>query len=423
MVLMEKANGHISVWLLSLSRDMGFREEPEVCPMRHPLSIPQGKFSAPAARKQLFWEEVEQQANRTVKRLVEGGLEIEREAYLGLKTHQRAKERRDYRNGYYVRTLLLAHGVIPDLRVPRTRSGNFQSELLPRYTRHAETFDQEVQELVLSGVSMRKVSRFLRKLLGGVSVSPMTVSRIWQQLRREMATFQNRPLKDRYAFLYLDGFAVRIRRAFKRPQVAVVALGVTPYGQAEILGFRIAPSESTDACGRLLQDLFNRGLVGKNLQLVIHDGAKGWKEALTFVYPTTPFQSCTVHKVRGLLKYLRSPFQHRALLADATNCFNAPNIFVAKTRLREFIRKWQHLEPKAVAVFCSGLEACFSFYRFPAELHRRIRSTNLLERFLEEWRRRVKPIRSFADETSCELVLFSVAQLFNQEQAEKCPKK
>jgi len=340
-----------------------------------------------------------------------------------LKTHQRAKERRDYRNGYYVRTLLLAHGVIPDLRVPRTRSGNFQSELLPRYTRHAETFDQEVQELVLSGVSMRKVSRFLRKLLGGVSVSPMTVSRIWQQLRREMATFQNRPLKDRYAFLYLDGFAVRIRRAFKRPQVAVVALGVTPYGQAEILGFRIAPSESTDACGRLLQDLFNRGLVGKNLQLVIHDGAKGWKEALTFVYPTTPFQSCTVHKVRGLLKYLRSPFQHRALLADATNCFNAPNIFVAKTRLREFIRKWQHLEPKAVAVFCSGLEACFSFYRFPAELHRRIRSTNLLERFLEEWRRRVKPIRSFADETSCELVLFSVAQLFNQEQAEKCPKK
>jgi len=391
--------------------------------MQQLLYVPGGKFSAPAARKQLFWEEVEQQANRTVKRLVEAGLEIEREAYLGLKTHQRAQERRDYRNGYYVRTLLLAHGVIPDLHVPRTRSGNFQSELLPRYSRHAEAFDREVQELVLSGVSMRKVSRFLRKLLGGVTVSPPTVSRIWRQLRDQMAVFQQRPLEDRYAFLYLDGFAVRIRKAFRRPHTAVVAMGVTACGRAEILGFRIAPSESADACGRLLQDLFNRGLTGKNLQLVIHDGAKGWKEALTFVYPTTPFQSCTVHKVRGLLKYLRSPFQHRALLADAAGCFNAPNIFVAKARLREFIRKWQPLEPKAVAVFCSGLEACFTFYRFPAELHPRIRSTNLLERFLEEWRRRVKPIRSFADETSCELVLFSVAQLFNQEQTEKCPKK
>jgi putative transposase len=391
--------------------------------MRHPLYLPPGKFSAPAARKQLFWEEIEQDTNRTVKRLVEEGLEIERDAYLGLKTHQRAKERQDYRNGYYVRTLLLAHGVIPDLQVPRTRSGNFQSDLLPRYSRHAEAFDREVQELVLSGASMRKVRRFLKKLLGGVTVSAMTVSRIWQKLRSEMAAFQQRPLEDRYAFLYLDGFSVTIRRAFRRPPVAVVALGGTAQGQAEILGFRIAPSESSDACGRLLQDLFNRGLTGKNLQMVIQDGAGGWKEALTFVYPTTPFQSCTVHKVRGLLKYLRSPFQHRALLADAAGCFNAPNLFVAKARLREFIRKWQLLEPKAVARFCSGLEACFTFYRFPAELHPRIRSTNLLERFLEEWRRRLKTIRSFADETSCELLLFSIAQLFNQDQAEKCPKR
>ncbi len=391
--------------------------------MRHLLYVPQGKFSAPAARKQLFWDEIEQATNRTVRRLVERGLEIEREAYLGLKTHQRAKERSDYRNGYYVRTLLLAHGVIPDLRVPRTRSGNFQSELLPRYSRHAEAFDQEVQELVLSGASMRKTSRFLKKLLGGVTVSPTTVSRIWQKLRTEMAAFQQRSLEDRYAFLYLDGFAVRIRKAFRRLHTVVVALGVTAEGRAEILGFRMAPSESTDACGRLLQDLFNRGLTGKNLQLVIHDGAKGWKEALTFVYPTTPFQSCTVHKVRGLLKYLRSPSFHRYLLADAAACFNATTIFEAKTRLREFIRKWRHREPKAVAAFCSGLENCFTFYRFPVQLHPKIRSTNLLERFLEEWRRRVKPIRSFVDETSCELVLFSVAQLYNQNQAEKYPKK
>ena len=391
--------------------------------MQQPLYVPRGKFNAPALRKQLFWEEIEQATNRAVKRLVEAGLKLERDGYLGLKAHQRTKERQDYRNGYYVRTLLLAHGVIPDLQVPRTRSGHFQSELLPRYSRHAESFDREVQELVLSGVSMRKVSGFLKKLLGGVTVSPMTVSRIWRQLSREMLVFQRRPLEDCYAFLYLDGFAISIRKAFKRPHTAVVALGVTADGRAEILGFRIAPSESTDACGRLLQDLFNRGLTGKNLPLVIHDGAKGWKEALTFVYPTVPTQSCTVHKVRALMKHLRSPFQHRSLLTDAAGCFNAPNLFLAKARLREFVRKWQPVEPKAVAVFGSGLEACFTFYRFPAELHPRIRSTNLLERFLQEWRRRVKPILSFADETSCELVLFSVAQLFNQEQAEKCLKK
>lgn len=391
--------------------------------MQQPLYVPRGKFSAPAGRKQLFWEELEQATNRAVRRLVEAGLKLERDAFLGFLAHQRAKQRRDYRNGYYVRTLLLAHGVIPDLRVPRTRSGKFRSQLLPRYTRHAETFDREVRELVLSGVSMRKVSRFLKKLLGGVTVSPMTVSRIWQQLRAEMVAFQNRPLEDRYAFLYLDGFAVTIRKAFRRSKVAVVAMGVTAEGQAEILGFRIAESESADACGRLLQDLFNRGLVGKNLQLVIHDGAKGWKEALTFIYPTALTQCCTVHKVRGLLKYLCLPFQHRALLTDAVGCFRAPNIFVAKARLRQFIQQWKTIEPKAVAVFCSGLEACFTFYRLPAELHPRIRSTNLLERFLEEWRRRIKPIRSFADETSCELVLFSAAQLFNQEQTEKCPKK
>src|SRR3989304_4371570 len=201
MGLLGKANGHISVWLISVSRDMGFREEPEVCPMQQPLYVPRGKFNAPALRKQLFWEEIEQATNRAVKRLVEAGLKLERDGYLGVKAPQRTKERQDYRNGYYVRTLLLAHGVIPDLQVPRTRSGHFQSELLPRYSRHAESFDREVQELVLSGASMRKVSGFLKKLLGGVTVSPMTVSRIWRQLSREMLVFQRRPLEDCYAFL------------------------------------------------------------------------------------------------------------------------------------------------------------------------------------------------------------------------------
>ena len=123
-------------------------------------------------------------------------------------------------------------------------------------------------------------------------LSPQAVSLIFRKVEEELKSYRERRLSDDYVYLFLDGFSVTLRRAFKRPYTILFALGVTGEGEKEVIDFKVVSSEKTIPCQSFLQRLYNRGLEGKNLKLIICDGSPGLVEAINWVYPEVKRQDC-----------------------------------------------------------------------------------------------------------------------------------
>jgi transposase-like protein len=157
------------------------------------------------------------------------------------------------------------------------------------------------------------------------------------------------------------------------------------------------------------------------VQIVVSDGTKGLQDAMKTQLPHARLHRCTVHKVRGMERYLhydalptqdpqtgaaltpdaaRQQRRH-ALSAAALDIFQAPTRAAAEQRLAAFVTTWASLEPKAVRTFQWGLKHCFTFYQLDLALHPLVRSTNLLERFFREFRAKADEIGAFPNETSC----------------------
>ena len=361
--------------------------------------------------KGFFWQEIDEQTRGAQKQLLEQLLRIEREEHVGAGWHQRGRGRRDWANGYYCRDLVTSVGVISRLMVPRSRRGVYQSEILERYRRRSAHFDRFVQRMFVLGLSTRRVSRVIAQLLGQTVLSATTVSHVVQQLRQSCQAFHRRALTDRFAFLYLDGFSVPIRGAAKRPYTILFALGLTASGEREMLGFRIVPAEKTIHAQAFLQDLYNRGLVGSSLQLIIHDGAAALAEAAAWIFPHVLQQGCCVHKLRNLADRIRHSAHRRAMTyGQASAIYQAPHRQAAVARARAFRQRWEPLEPHAVRLFLANLDDTLIFYQFDRRWWLTIKSTNLLERQLREVRRRVRPIDAFRDETSCDTIVYGILQ-------------
>jgi len=363
--------------------------------------------------KGFFWQEIEEQTRGAQKQLLEQLLRIEREEHVGAGWHQRGRERRDWANGFYTRDLVTSVGVISRLMVPRSRRGVYHSEILERYRRRSAHFDRFVQRLFVLGLSTRRVSRVLSQLLGQSVLSAATVSRVVGQLRQSCQAFHRRPLANRFAFLFLDGFSVPIRGAGKRPYTILFALGLTISGQREMLGFRIVPAEKTIHAQAFLQDLCNRGLVGQSLQLIIHDGSAALAEAAAWIFPQVLQQRCCVHKLRNLADRIRRSAHRKAMMQQAAAVYRAPNRDAAVARARAFRRRWEALEPHAVRLFLTDCDDTLVFYQFDQRWWPTLKSTNPLERQLREVRRRVRPIDAFRDELSCGAIVYGILQSMN----------
>jgi putative transposase len=185
----------------------------------------------------------------------------------------------DRSNGIFSRHLLTELGDI-ELCVPRTRSFSAVRPLRA-YGRRVGHVDRMILACFVLGVSTRKVAQVLLPILGE-PVSATTVSEVAKALDGAVEAFHRRPLRGRYRFLILDGVVLKRRTgagAMKR--VVLVALGITAEGKKEVIDFWIARGESQQAWEGFLNDLYNRGLDGEGLEMIVTDGAKGLLAALS----------------------------------------------------------------------------------------------------------------------------------------------
>ena len=357
--------------------------------------------------------ELKAAARDFLRLLLERTLETEITVRLGARRYVRDEARRDWRNGYRERDLTTELGLLQGLQVPRSRKGTYQPQILARYRRRDEAVNGVILDAFVAGVATRRVGEVLEALLGEAP-SATTVSRIAKELDAKAWEFHQRPLEDRWPFLVVDGVHMHVKGAAGlRTRVVLVAYAMDAQGNRELLDFRLATSESEAEWSAFFQSLYQRGLRGKRLRLVVSDGAPGIKAALQLAYPYAKQQRCWAHKLRNVVNQVRKADQ-RAVKRGAQAIYLAETRREAIQSFRGWKRAWQERYPKAVARLEKDLDALLAHFDHPVSLRVKLRTTNAIERCFVEVRRRTRPISAFTNDASCERITYALVAHLNK---------
>jgi len=287
-------------------------------------------------------------------------------------------------------------------------------QALERFQRRAPEVALLIREAFLRGISTRQVGRVVA-LLTGEAVSAQTVSQLTRDLDEVVRQFHRVPLKDEWAYLFLDGVSLRVRRPGGQKRVQLlVAYGVRPAGRRHLLAFLRSSGESQQAWEGLLEDLYRRGLVGEQLQLILSDGCAGLAAAIATVYPRALHQRCWVHKMRNILEKVRK-CDYDAVKQDAQAIYRAESRRQAEAAFRHFRRRWEGAYASMVRQLERDLPELLSFFSFPRHLWKKLRTTNVIERCFVEVRRRTRPMVCFVNVKSVDRIIYSIFQRFNLE--------
>jgi putative transposase len=324
-------------------------------------------------------------------------LEAEMDEALGAGKGERTATRRGFRSGYYGRKLTTRVGTL-ELRVPQDRGGLFRTEVFARYQRSEKALLLALAEMYVQGVSTRKVRAVTEELCGhGFSAS--SVSAITVELDEQLAQFMRRPLSEEYAYLILDARYERVREAgVIRSRAVQVAIGIDWEGRRQVLAVELAGRESTSSWRDFLIGLKERGLRG--VHLAVTDDHEGLKKAVAEVLPTALWQRCYVHFLRNALDHLPRSAD-RACLQELRWLYDRRDAAEALRDLTAWLARWQDKHPKLCEWVEANIEETFAYYRLPAAHHKHLKSTNLLERLNQEFKRRTHIVRIFPDEPSC----------------------
>jgi transposase-like protein len=385
-----------------------------------------------AQGKEAVWGGFFEAAFEVLSRLIVAGVEHEMDEFVGARWHERqAAGRRTYRAGRRPRRFtVLGRDVM--LRVPRARTAGFRSTFLDYRKRRHQDFDEGVVELYVAGTSMRETTAVLYEMFG-TSVSPTTVSTLVRQLDAERKAFQSRRVPDAYRYLVFDGMYVRcqvapsakLRGAKEGRRVEKVAVllvrGIQADGTRELVDFRVAEEEKEAAWESLLADLFARGLEGAGTRCFVHDGSDGLEAAIASVYGPRPHQRCICHKLGNVWDAVEDKEAHGELRKDAAAVYDVREAEAAWDRLAAWRAKWRGREPAAVATLCRDFASTLTFLSVPRAHRRWIATTNPVERYIREVRRRTRPMGTFQSLGSCRRLVYVAVRKLSHERRNAIP--
>lgn len=334
---------------------------------------------------------------RVVQAVLNRMLESEMTEHVGAARHARSSTRRGHRNGYYERDLTLRVGRI-ELRVPRDREGTFRTELFERYQRSERALVLGLMEMVVNGVSTRKVKRITEQLCGH-AFSKSTVSELAAGLDAQVEQWNERPLSGTsYPFVWVDAMGIKVRRdGAVRPTSLLIATAVNAEGHREILGVRVADSESEASWLETFRWLKDRGLSG--VDVVVSDDHRGLVSALRRSFQGATWQRCQVHFMKNVLDAAPKS-EHAAVHRGLVRVLEAESPAAAREAFAALVDELDGRAERALGILESGLEDAVAVLGLPEKYRRRMRSTNGLERLIEEVRRRERVIRIFPNERS-----------------------
>ena len=331
-------------------------------------------------------------------------LQAESAEQLKAAPYERSEERTDCRNGSRDRDLNTRVGRIT-LHVPRHRNVPFKTLVFDNYSRSEAALVAGMAEMVVNGVSTRKVSRVMETLCG-TSFSKSAVSDVCKDLETAVKEFQTRPLEGDYPFLTVDATYFKVRENSRIISKAfMIAYGTNAEGHREILGFGVYANESSATWTDFLLSLKKRGLTG--LLMITSDAHEGILNAIGKVFPTVPWQRCQFHFSRNITDKAPKKYQ-TGLRAELQELFNCKTIAEARKVRDRIIEDYRDVAESAVACLDEGFESSMTVMLLPAWLRRFYRTSNQIERLNKELKRRSKVIGVFPNEDSVLRLMGSV---------------
>ncbi|ORC30719.1 IS256 family transposase [Marispirochaeta aestuarii] len=330
----------------------------------------------------------------TVEETLNAMLDAEAEQLLNAQKHERSAERKGYRAGHYDRKLLTKAGEVT-LQMPKLKKVTFETAIIERYKRREISVEEAMVEMYLAGVSVRRVED-ITEALWGAKVSPGTISNLNKKIYEEIEKWRKMPLKSHYSYVYLDGIWMKRSWAGEVRNVSVlVAIGVNEEGFREIIGVAEGTKEDKDSWQRFLRYLKERGL--ETVDMFISDKSLGLVESIPEFYPEARWQRCVVHFYRNVFSFVpHGKVKEVATMLKAIHAQENKEEAVRKKDL--IVQKLTDMKlHKAAALVREGSIETFSYYHFPVEHWKRIRTNNGLERIMREIRRRTRVIGSFPD--------------------------
>ena len=332
-----------------------------------------------------------------IRILVNQAMQEERAHYLGAGEYERTEERKGYANGYKPKTVKTRIGEIT-FSIPQVREGGFYPSVLEKGLRSERALTMTLAEMYVQGVSTRKVKEITEQLCG-FEVSAEQVSRATAQLDSVLQEWRERPLGE-IRYLYLDARYEKVRESSQvRDAAVLVATGIDPSGERQVLGVSVSLSEQEVHWKDFLKALKERGLQG--VQLVISDDHQGLGAARRAVLGSVPWQRCQFHLQQNAGAYVPRQAMRSEVAADIRSIFNASDRKTAEELLRAAIQKYVTSAPRLSAWLEENLSEGFTVFDFPLEHRRSIRTTNSLERINKEIRRRTRVVGIFPNPASC----------------------
>ena len=311
------------------------------------------------------------------------------------------------RNGNYSRSFKTEYGEL-NLAIPRDRNGEFSQQTLPAYKRSNDSLETTIIQLFQKGITMSEISELIEKMYGHY-YTPQTISNITQIVSEDVVAFKERSLESQYSIIFMDATHIPLKRQTVSKEAVYIVIGIRLDGTKEVLGFSIAPTESSYVWKEILQDLKDRGL--EEVLLVVTDGLSGIDDSIHSIYPNAQFQQCCVHISRNIAHKVRVS-DRQEVCNDFKLVYQAASKEEAMNQISFMIDKWKKQYPRVVKLLMNP--AILTFYNFPPSIRRTIYSTNLIEGFNKQLKKYTKRKEQFPNEESLERFLVSQFNNYNQ---------
>ena len=347
--------------------------------------------------------------------LLAEAVKAEVDQYLGRDHYEHIKigeKSKGERNGYRKTTIDTPLGPVTYDRQQVAYAPEFVSKFHTAYMRRPEEFSSSIADMYVNGISTRKVKDALKAVAGDkIKLSKSTVSRVTKRLRSEFTLWRKKDLSDLdVAYLFLDGIRVGMRMGQKGKDVVMVAYAVLRDGSHETLSIDLGQSESNRGWGKFVSDLKSRGL--KDPLLVGSDGNPGVINAIDSNFPTSYRQRCLKHRFDNILDAVPKESQQDVAKILNQIFYGATSLAQAKQFIKNFKKEFSKAYPTAVSRLEEDLDQCLTFYLFPSNHWKRIRTSNKLERLNKEIRRRMDVIGRHPDELGCLSLIYQVGKKY-----------
>ena len=349
-------------------------------------------------------DDIQNLFKEAIAEFMENGLDAELDDELGYSKYDyKNKETDNSRNGHSSKNLRTSFGDV-EVSVPRDRKGEFEPQILKK---NQTSISQDIEEKILSMYAKRMTTSDIETHIHdiyGVEVSDMTVSRITDKILPVAKEWQQRPLEEVYAVVFLDAIHFHVRSEGQIVKKAVyIAIGIDLDGKKDVLGMWVGENESAKYWASVLNSLRNRGV--EDIFIACTDNLPGFSNAIEAVFPKTEIQNCVIHQLRNSTKYV-SYKDIKALVADLKAVYGAVDESAAIDALDTFAEKWDGKYPKIAQSWRDNWPNLSTCFKYPEEVRRLIYTTNAIEGFNRQLRKVTKAKSVFPTDDSLFKMLY-----------------